>query len=118
MGVSPDEMRERIKAVVIVQATPFNRDASLDVEGLKANTQFLVERCRGKRFVFVPTGSTGEFYALSSSEQIEVIETVIETTAGAVPVVAGTAAAGGARWICRQCSMRCSRTDTTGREGD
>ena len=94
MAISPDEMRERVKGIVIVQATPFNRDGSLDIEGLKANTQFLIERCKGKRFVFVPTGSTGEFYAMSNAERIEVIETVIETTAGAVPVVAGTAAAG------------------------
>ena len=94
MALSPDEMRERIKAVVIVQATPFNQDGSVDLAGLKANTEYLVERCRGKRFVFVPTGSTGEFYALSSAEQIKVFETVIDTTAGAVPVVAGTAAAG------------------------
>jgi hypothetical protein len=42
MALSPDAMRERIKAVVIVQATPMNRDGSLDLEGLKANTRFLV----------------------------------------------------------------------------
>lgn len=94
MAISPDEMREKVKAVVIVQATPFNQDGSLDLAGLKANTRFLVERCQGKRFVFVPTGSTGECYALSQSEQIEVIETVIDAVGGAVPVVAGTAAAG------------------------
>jgi 4-hydroxy-tetrahydrodipicolinate synthase len=61
--------------------------------------KYLVERCRGKRFVFVPAGSTGEFYALSEAEHLKVIETVIETTAGAVPVVAGTAAAGTQRAI-------------------
>ena len=94
MALSPEEMRERIKAVVIVMATPFNVDGSLDLEGLKANTQFLAERCKGKRFVLVPTGSTGEFYAMSAQEQIKVIETVTETVSGAVPVVAGTAAAG------------------------
>ena len=94
MAISPGEMRERVKAVVIVQATPFNRDGGLDVEGLKANTQFLIDRCKGKRFVFVPTGSTGEAYALSDAERIRVIEAVIETAAGAVPVVAGTADAG------------------------
>jgi dihydrodipicolinate synthase/N-acetylneuraminate lyase len=40
------------------------RDGSLDLEGLKANTRFLVERCRGRRILLVPTGSTGEAYAL------------------------------------------------------
>ena len=41
MPLSPESMRERIKAVVVVQATPMNRDGSLDLSGLKANTQFL-----------------------------------------------------------------------------
>ena len=94
MAITPNEMREKVKAVVIVQGTPFNSDGSLDLQGLRANTQFLVERCKGKRFVLVPTGSTGEFYALSDAERIQVIETVIEVADGAVPVVAGTAAAG------------------------
>jgi 4-hydroxy-tetrahydrodipicolinate synthase len=99
MALKPVEMREKVKGVVIVQATPFNRDGSLDLEGLKANTHFLVERCKGKRFVFVPAGSTGECYALSEAEHRQVVETVIDTVAGAVPVVAGTAAAGTARTI-------------------
>lgn len=92
--MSPDLLREKVKAVVIVLATPLNRDGSLDLEGLRANTEFLVDQCRGKRFVFVPAGSTGEAYALSGTERLKVIETVIETVSGAVPVVAGTAAAG------------------------
>ena len=94
MVMSPEEMREKIKAVVIVMATPFNQDGSVDFDGLKANTRFLVERCQGKRFVLVPTGSTGEYYAMHPEEQIRVIETVIETADGQLPVVAGTAAAG------------------------
>lgn len=94
MPLTPDTMRETIKAVVAVQATPLNRDGSLDLEGLRANTRFLADRCAGKRLVLVPTGSTGEAYALSSAERLKVIETVIETAAGRLPVVAGTAAAG------------------------
>jgi len=77
-----------------VQATPMNQDGSLDLEGLKANTEFLVERCRGRRFVLVPTGSTGEAYALTDLERLKVIETVVQCARGEVPVVAGTAAAG------------------------
>jgi 4-hydroxy-tetrahydrodipicolinate synthase len=94
MAISADQMRERIKAVVIVQATPLNGDGSLDLGGLRANTRFLLERCRGQRVVLVPTGSTGEAYALSDTERLKVIETVIETTGGQLPVVAGTAKAG------------------------
>ena len=94
MPLTPEIMRETIKAVVVVQATPLNRDGSLDLDGLRANTKFLVERCAGRRLVLVPTGSTGEAYALSDAERLKVIETVIESAAGRIPVVAGTAAAG------------------------
>jgi 4-hydroxy-tetrahydrodipicolinate synthase len=94
MPLTPEIMRETIKAVVVVQATPLNRDGSLDLEGVRVNTKFLVERCAGKLLVLVPTGSTGEAYALSDKERLKVIETVIDCAAGKVPVVAGTAAAG------------------------
>jgi 4-hydroxy-tetrahydrodipicolinate synthase len=94
MALKPEAMLEKIKAVVAVQPTPLNRNGSLDLEGLRANTRFLVERCAGKRLVLVPTGSTGEAYALSDEERLKVIETVVETAGGRIPVVAGTAAAG------------------------
>lgn len=99
MPLTPESMREKIKAVVVVQATPMNRDGSLDLNGLKANTQFLVERCAGKRAVLVPTGSTGEAYALSDAERLKVIETVVACAAGKLTVVAGTASAGTQRTI-------------------
>jgi 4-hydroxy-tetrahydrodipicolinate synthase len=99
MSLTPELMCEKIKAVVVVQATPMNRDGSLDLHGLKANTQFLVERCAGKRVVLVPAGSTGEAYALSDAERLKIIETVIGATAGKLPVVAGTASAGTERTV-------------------
>jgi 4-hydroxy-tetrahydrodipicolinate synthase len=94
MPLTPELMREKIKAVAVVQATPLNHDGSLDLEGLKANTQFLVNRCAGKRLVLVPVGSTGEAYALSDAERLKVIETVVNVAAGKLAVVAGTSAAG------------------------
>ena len=72
--MSAKEIRETVKAVVIVLATPFNRDGSLDLKGLEVNTKFLVGRCRGKRFVLVPAGSTGEAYAMSDAERLKVLE--------------------------------------------
>ena len=87
-------MREKIKAAVVVQATPLNRDGSLDLKGLRANTQFLVDKCAGKRLVLVPVGSTGEAYALSDAERLKAIETVVDCAAGKLPVVAGTASSG------------------------
>jgi 4-hydroxy-tetrahydrodipicolinate synthase len=94
MALTPQIMREKVKAAVVVQATPLNRDGSLDLAGLRENTRFLLDRCAGQRLVLVPTGSTGEAYALSDAERLKVIETVIDCAAGRFPVVAGTAAAG------------------------
>ena len=111
MSLSAEQMRERVKAVVIVMATPFNKDGSLDLEGLKANTQFLVERCRRRRFVLVPTGSTGEYYAMDRDEQLKVIETVVETVAGQIPVVPGTAAAGTSQTIALSQAAQCVGAD-------
>jgi 4-hydroxy-tetrahydrodipicolinate synthase len=99
MPLTAVEMHDKIKAVVIVQATPLNRDGTLDLNGLRANTQLLVERCAGERVVLVPVGSTGEVYALSDKERLQVIETVVDCAAGRLPVVAGTAAAGTERTI-------------------
>ncbi len=99
MPLTPEAMRERIKAVVVVQATPLNRDGSLDLDGLRANTQFLTKKCAGRRLVLVPVGSTGEAYALSDAERLKVIETVIASSGGKLPVVAGTSAAGTERTI-------------------
>ncbi len=86
MSIIPDRMRDRVKAVIIVQTTPFNADGSLDLAGLRANTQFLIDKCKGRPVVLTPTGSTGDAYALSETERIKVIETVIDTVAGALPV--------------------------------
>ncbi len=100
MALSPSEMREKIKAVIAVQATPMNQDGSLDLAGLAANTEYVIDRSKGRRIVLVPTGSTGEAYALSDSERLQAIETVVAAAAGRVPVVAGTAKAGTEQTIC------------------
>ncbi len=59
MAIPLDMMREKVKVVIIVQATPFNADGSLDLQGLKANTRFLADRCKGQRFVLVSDGKHG-----------------------------------------------------------
>lgn len=84
-------------ALLIVQVTPFRSDESLDLEGLKINTEFLVEKRHLGPMVLVPTGSTGEFYALNDEERKKVISTVVDIAGGKIPVIAGTMRAG-AKW--------------------
>ena len=53
------ELKKKLQGVVIVNATPFNRDGSLDMDGLRANLRWLLKRIEGKDFIFNPLGSTG-----------------------------------------------------------
>ncbi len=88
------ELKKRMRGVMVVQATPFNADGSLDLEGMRGNTRWLAEYATGKEFIFTPVGSTGEFYAMSDDECKAVIKIVVEETAGRVVVMAGAGRAG------------------------
>jgi len=99
--MKPDEFRERCKGIVPVQYCPYEENFKVDIEGLKENTEFLVDFAeKGKRdLVIMTNGSTTEWYANSIEEQREVIKTVVETADGRVPVVAGASQAGTAETI-------------------
>ncbi len=88
------DLKKAMKGVDIVQTTPFNKDGSLDLEGMRANTRWLVERTAGKDFILTPMGSTGEFYALSDDERKAVLKMVVEEVKGKNVVMAGAAQAG------------------------
>ena len=94
--MKPSDLREYVArgAIQIVMVTPFKEDEEVDYEGLKENTSFLVEKIRGKPFILTPTGSTGEFYALSDNEWKKVVSTVIDVAGGEVPIVVGCSHAG------------------------
>jgi 4-hydroxy-tetrahydrodipicolinate synthase len=66
--------------------TPFQKDGSLDEPALQALVNWQIES--GINFL-VPCGTTGEASTLSEAEWLRVIEVVVATTAGRVPVFAG-----------------------------
>ncbi|MFT4038427.1 MAG: 4-hydroxy-tetrahydrodipicolinate synthase [Thermomicrobiales bacterium] len=75
--------------------TPF-RNGELDLPALQA----LVERqIAGGVSGLVPCGTTGETPALTSREWETVITTVVETTQGRIPVIAGTGSNGTASTV-------------------
>lgn len=82
-------MSSQLSGVLTALATPFTADGRIDEQKLR----FLVDRSidAGVDGV-VACGSTGEFSALSSDERRLIVETVVEHTAGRVPVVAQTGA--------------------------
>ena len=66
--------------------TPFRSDGALDEAALRALAHWQIES--GIDFL-VPCGTTGEASTLTESEWLRVVEIVVETSAGRVPVFAG-----------------------------
>src|SRR3954464_10475944 len=66
--------------------TPFKSDGAIDEPSLRKLVQWQVES--GIDFL-VPCGTTGETPAMSLDEALRVIDLVVETANGKVPVVAG-----------------------------
>jgi dihydrodipicolinate synthase/N-acetylneuraminate lyase len=77
----------RFHGVFVALVTPMKANEELDYAKLRAFTERLI---RNGVHGLIPLGSTGEYYALSAGEREAVIRTVVETTDGRVPVVAGT----------------------------
>jgi 4-hydroxy-tetrahydrodipicolinate synthase len=72
-----------------VMVTPFTAADEIDVPTLRALVRWQIDQgIHG----LVPLGSTGEFLSLSDAEHELVAHTVIEETAGRVPVLIGTGA--------------------------
>ncbi len=107
-----DDLKKAMKGVVIVQITPFNKDGSLDLEGMRHNTRWLLERTAGKDFIFTPLGSTGEFYAMSDDERKAVLKMVVEEVKGKNVILAGAAQA-----ATRETIKMCEYAESIGAEG-
>jgi len=77
---------KNIKGLGVAMVTPFLTDQSIDFEGLKKLTHFLINN--GVDYLVVQ-GTTGESPSLSEEEKLAVLETVIIENAGRLPVVYG-----------------------------
>ena len=107
-----DELKKAMKGVFCVQMTPFNKDGSLDLEGMRFNTRWLLDHMPGKDFVFVPEGSNGEFFVQSEDEWKAVIKMVVAEVNGKNPVIAGAGQAGTQETI-----KRCKYAQSVGADG-
>ncbi|MGI5423818.1 4-hydroxy-tetrahydrodipicolinate synthase [Streptomyces sp. CA-179760] len=82
-------MSSQLRGVLSALLTPFDDNGSVD----EATLRRVVDRnIDGGVHGVVACGSTGEFTTLSNAERRLVVETVIDQTAGRVPVVAQTGA--------------------------
>lgn len=89
--MTSDELRLRLRGPVVAMTTHFRDDLSVDLPAMARLTQFYVDA--GVPSVIV-AGSTGEFFSLADAERQAVIRTVVDTAAGRLCVIAGTAHSG------------------------
>lgn len=80
-------MSVQLRGILTALATPFAADGSIDQALLRTVVDHSID---GGVHGVVACGSTGEFSQLSVAERRLVVETVVEQTAGRVPVIAQT----------------------------
>ena len=76
----------KLQGVIVPLVTPLTQTREIDAESLRKTCRRLIDT--GVAALF-PLGSTGEFSSLTDSEKRLVLETVVDATAGDVPIVAG-----------------------------
>ncbi|MFL2542332.1 MAG: dihydrodipicolinate synthase family protein, partial [Candidatus Latescibacterota bacterium] len=81
-------MTEVMKGIFAVMQTPLKENGDLDVGSLEKQTSFCIE-CGAHGLVYPVLG--GEYQFLSEGERARLVEVVVKTAAGQVPVVAGVA---------------------------
>lgn len=84
------ELKKAMKGVDVALVTPFSKDGSLDLEGMRGNICWLLKYAVGKDFILTALPSMGECASMSDDECKAVIQLVVEETQGRVPVMAGT----------------------------
>ena len=82
---------QTLHGVVVAIVTPFQSNQDLDLDGAKQLTRFLIDA--GVHGIMT-TGGNGEFPHLLQDEKRAVTAAIVEEAAGAIPIIAGTAAAG------------------------
>ena len=82
--------REKLNGIYIPVITPFNKDESINFQGIREVAKFLAEN--GVTGI-IPSGSTGEMIAMTKEEQIAVNKAYIEAGHdNGIKVVASTGA--------------------------
>jgi 4-hydroxy-tetrahydrodipicolinate synthase len=82
MALDKDKLRGILPAIV----TPVNSEGEVNKEATRRLVNYLIKAGVGG---LVPLGGTGEYTALSSQDRVTFVETVVEETAGRVPVIPG-----------------------------
>jgi 5-dehydro-4-deoxyglucarate dehydratase len=86
MAIAREELRKKLTGAISFPVTPFNKDLSLDIPGLRKNLRQLIEHPIA---ALVAPAGTGEMFSLTPAEHLEVVKVTLEEVAGKVPVLTG-----------------------------
>src|SRR5262245_26795081 len=84
--MKPTELRNKLQGVISFPVTPFQKDLSLDLKGLRTNLRSLLNHPIS---AIVAAAGTGEIHSLSPAEHLLVVKTTVEEVNGRVPVLTG-----------------------------
>jgi len=90
MSLSYQQMLEKLNGVIGLIPTHFKDDETLDLGAMRETTEYACEQLKGHEGAIMIAGSTSEFYAMTDEETLQMIDTVVKTANGRVPVIAGT----------------------------
>lgn len=94
MSMSAKELKGKIKGIVHLVMTHFDGNGELDEKALIKSLNHVAGALNGEDAVFLTTGSTAEFYAMTDEECKKAIRVVVEEVGGKFPVIAGTGRSG------------------------
>ena len=92
--MKPQELKENTKGIVHLVMTHFDEEGEVDEKAIRVSVKHVANALKGIDAVFLTTGSTAEFYAMTDEECKKIIKMVIEEVNGEYPVITGTARAG------------------------
>jgi 5-dehydro-4-deoxyglucarate dehydratase len=83
--MQPDAMKPHLRGALAFPITPFTADGEVDLDGVRANADFLATSRVAS--IVAPSG-TGEFFSMTPNESNAVLQATVEAAAGRKPVIA------------------------------
>ena len=77
--------------ILIPMVTPFSTDGEVDLAAARRLARALVDGKHADSLIL--TGTTGEFFTMSTKERVQVFQAIVEEVGNDIPLIAGTGAA-------------------------